>query len=204
MPISSIAGSSTTSVDRGSAGSPAFSSPAWMTGGVRRVQSTAPLSLAERSSAPKPEVFRSSPVAKPARAFRPYVAATAECKALVSFGRERAEDADTGERRAPAFRDCGSLGRSRRRRACRHQRGGGVVVRRVLPLIGLTSVLFSARGYAQVGGTGPIRRPALTAYEGRRRRNQTAETSLVFANPRPATPWQPGRCCQSVRSCALA
>jgi len=56
------------------------------------------------------------------RAFRPSVAVTAESKALVSFGRGHAQEVGTGERRAPAVRDCGSLGRNRKRRACRQER----------------------------------------------------------------------------------
>ena len=56
-----------------------------------------------------------------------------------------------------------------------------VVVRRVPPLIGLTSLLFSAGGYAQAVGAGPIRQPALRSYEGRRRRHRTAGAALGFA-----------------------
>jgi hypothetical protein len=56
------------------------------------------------------------------------------------------------------------------------------VVRRMPTLIGLTSLLFSVRGYAQPGGAGPIRRPALRSHEGRRRRRQRASAALVFAN----------------------
>ena len=57
-----------------------------------------------------------------------------------------------------------------------------VVVRRVPRLIGLTSLLFSARRYAEAGGAGPIRRPALTASEGGRRRQRTAGAALGFAS----------------------
>ena len=42
-------------------------------------------------------------------------------RALVSFTRGHAHEAGIGERRAPAFRDCGSLGRTRKRRACRQR-----------------------------------------------------------------------------------
>ena len=55
------------------------------------------------------------------RAFRPSVVATAESRALVSLMRVHAYEGGTGERRA-AFRDCGSFGRNRKRRACRQSR----------------------------------------------------------------------------------
>ena len=58
------------------------------------------------------------------RAFRPSVAATAESRALVSFTRGHAYEAGAGERRAPAFRDCRSLGRNRKRRASRSMNEG--------------------------------------------------------------------------------
>ena len=45
------------------------------------------------------------------RAFRPSVVATAESRPLVSFRRVHAYSGGAGERRAPAFRDCGSFGR---------------------------------------------------------------------------------------------
>jgi hypothetical protein len=56
------------------------------------------------------------------RAFRPSVNATAESRALVSCRCGYASDAGTGEHRAPAFKDCGSLRRNRTRRACRQSR----------------------------------------------------------------------------------
>ena len=63
-----------------------------------------------------------SPAARPAaRSGRPSPA-TAEARALVSFTRGHAYEDGAGERRAPAFRDCGSLGRNRKRRACRQSR----------------------------------------------------------------------------------
>jgi hypothetical protein len=65
-------------------------------------------------------VFASS---ETGRAFRPSVAVTGGSNAPVSFRRGHAEKAGTGDRRAPAFRDCGSLGRNRKRRAIRRLRG---------------------------------------------------------------------------------
>jgi len=56
-----------------------------------------------------------------------------------------------------------------------------VGVRRVPPLLGLTSLLFSVRGYGQPGRTGPIRRHALRSYQGRRRRHPRAGAALDFA-----------------------
>ena len=68
---------------------------------------------------------RMSPAARPAaRSGRPSPA-TAEARALVSFTRGHAYEAGTGERRAPAFRDCRSLGRNRKRRACRQKGNRG-------------------------------------------------------------------------------
>ena len=61
----------------------------------------------------------SSPAARPAaRAGRPSPRPLRP-RALVSFTRGHAHEGGTGEHRAPAFRDCGSLGRNRERRACR-------------------------------------------------------------------------------------
>jgi len=39
-----------------------------------------------------------------------------------------------------------------------------IVVRRMPPLVGLPSLLFSVRGYARPSGAGPIRRPALRSH----------------------------------------
>jgi len=72
-----------------------------------------------RSGEPRHPQFASSDAG---RGFRPSIAATAEVRALVSFTRGHAYEAGVGERRARAFGDCGSLGRNRKRRACRHKR----------------------------------------------------------------------------------
>ena len=70
---------------------------------------------------PCSQVPSCSPAARPAaRAGRPSPRPLRP-RALVSFTRGHAHGAGTGERRAPAFRDCGSLGRNRKRRACRQR-----------------------------------------------------------------------------------
>ena len=68
---------------------------------------------------PEPAATRISPAARPAaRAGRPSPRPLRP-RALVSFTHGHAHEAGTGDRRAPAFRDCGSLGRKRKRRGCR-------------------------------------------------------------------------------------
>jgi hypothetical protein len=57
---------------------------------------------------------------------------------LVSFRRGYGQEATTGEHRAPAFRNCGSLGRNRPRPARRHQQGA--------QLSGDTNMAASATG----------------------------------------------------------
>ena len=75
---------------------------------------------------------RSSPAARPAaRTGRP-TPRPLRPRALVSVTRGHAHEAGTGQRRAPAFRDCVSVGRNRKRRACRQK---GVLTHRA-PLFG--------------------------------------------------------------------
>ncbi len=85
------------------------SCPADPGGGTRRVTEAG----RDRVGCPALRFARS----EAGRAFRPSVAATAEARALVSFTRGPAYEAGAGERRAPAFKDCGFLGRNRKRRS---------------------------------------------------------------------------------------
>ena len=85
------------------------------------------------------------------RALGPSVAMTAEARALGSFTRGHAFEAGTGEGRAPAFRHCGSLGRNRNRRACRHKQG-----RRQSPSHASSPV---ARGLSGADRASPASRP---------------------------------------------
>jgi hypothetical protein len=62
-----------------------------------------------------------------------------------------------------------------------------VVVILMPPLIGLTSLLFSVRGYARPGGGGSIRRRAFQSYEGGGRRHRRARAALGFATSGEAT-----------------
>jgi hypothetical protein len=67
-----------------------------------------------------------------------------------------------------------------------------VVARRTPPLLDLTSLLLSVRGYAQPGGAGPIRSPALRSHEGRDRRHPGAGARPGIRQNRGAPQLTPG------------
>ena len=91
---------------------------------------------------------RNSPAGRPAaRSGRPSPR-PAEARALVSYLRGHAYEAGAGERRAPPFRDCGSLDRNRKRRACRQLRGRPAGGTEVIATVGPNALLSLWRGYA--------------------------------------------------------